>query len=154
MADSACEPSSLYAAPLARQLQVSWHAPCRLPPRLTARVQCNSPMESGSLLTRSRHRNATATKHKNAIPWQRIQANEALLAGMLNSDGVVVFGTNGTVSRYRIFLKPRRAGERGASHKGGGRRRTFELMREGWARSSRLRFAVRRTRDRMCELGS
>jgi hypothetical protein len=47
---------------------------------------------------------------------------------MIASDGVVVFGTNGTLLGYRIFLKPTEEEKKDLPDKGGGRRRTYALM--------------------------
>lgn len=69
-----------------------------------------------------------ATLIKDAESLATLQAYESLLKGMINSDGVVVFGTDGTLLGYRIFLKPSDEEKKTASHKGGGRRRTYELM--------------------------
>jgi hypothetical protein len=57
-----------------------------------------------------------------------LQGAETLIAGMVNSDGVVLFGTNGALLAYRLFLKPTDSEKTYIPEKGGGRRRTFELM--------------------------
>jgi len=59
----------------------------------------------------------------------RLQADEALLKGMLHSDGVVVFGRNGSVLGYRVFLKPEGDEASKLPAKGGGRRRAYELVK-------------------------
>jgi hypothetical protein len=66
---------------------------------------------------------------KDAESLAALQASEALLGGMINSDGLVIFGTNGTILGFRVFLKPTDDEKKAASHKGGGRRRTYELMK-------------------------
>lgn len=58
-----------------------------------------------------------------------LQAAEALLRGMINSDGVVMFGDDGTVLAYRVFLKPEENELSRLSDLGGGRRRTYEVMK-------------------------
>lgn len=71
-----------------------------------------------------------AVESDNAQALASLQALEALLAGMVASDGVVVFGTNGTVLGYRIFLRPTEEEKKGLPDKGGGRRRTYALMQQ------------------------
>lgn len=71
-----------------------------------------------------------AVEADNAQSLASLQALEALLAGMVASDGVVVFGTNGTVLGYRIFLRPTEQEKKGLPEKGGGRRRTYALMQQ------------------------
>jgi hypothetical protein len=71
----------------------------------------------------------TASASRTADALADLHAAETLLRGMVNSDGVVVFGSDGTVLAYRVFLKPK-TGEKGKlSEEGGGRRRTYELMK-------------------------
>lgn len=74
-----------------------------------------------------RYRNATTSSSAETL--SDLRAAEMLLKGMINSDGIVVFGTNGTILGYRVFLKPRNEEAAGLPETGGGRRRTFELMR-------------------------
>ena len=69
-----------------------------------------------------------AVEGKDAQSLADLQASEALLGGMISSDGVVVFGTNGTILGYRIFLKPLDEEKKDLPEKGGGRRRTYALM--------------------------
>lgn len=59
-----------------------------------------------------------------------LQRTEALLIGMLQSDGIVVFSEEGTVIAYRVFYKDTRS-KKGATKSaeapiGGARRRAFE----------------------------
>lgn len=72
---------------------------------------------------------AEAADAKDAECLARLQSFEALLTGMINSDGVVVLGTNGTVLGYRVFLTPSDAEKQTQEQEGGGRRRTYSLMR-------------------------
>ncbi len=58
-----------------------------------------------------------------------LQAVEALLSGMVNSDGVVVLDTYGGLVAYSVFLKPNEKEKVNLPERGGGRRRTYELMR-------------------------
>jgi hypothetical protein len=69
-----------------------------------------------------------AVEANNAQSLASLQAFEALLTGMIASDGVVVFGTNSTVLGYRIFLKPTEEEKKALPDRGGGRRRTYSLM--------------------------
>lgn len=65
---------------------------------------------------------------RDAASLAALQADEALLSGMIGSDGVVIFGTNGTILGYRIFLKPNDDEKKVLPDRGGGRRRTFALL--------------------------
>jgi hypothetical protein len=76
---------------------------------------------------RELHERATAVGSADALA--DLQGAETLLAGMINSDGIVVFGTDGTVLGYRLFLSPNDIEKASIPDKGGGRRRTFELMK-------------------------
>lgn len=57
-----------------------------------------------------------------------LQAAEALFSGMINSDGLVVLDTCGRLSAYSVFLKPNDKEKVNLPERGGGRRRTYELM--------------------------
>jgi hypothetical protein len=48
---------------------------------------------------------------------------------MINSDGVVLLSTDGSILAYRIFLKAADEEKTRIPEQGGGRRRTFELMK-------------------------
>ncbi|WP_143206337.1 hypothetical protein [Singulisphaera sp. GP187] len=74
-------------------------------------------------------RYSRAITERTAIALAELQASEVLLEGMVNSDGVVVFGADGTLRAFRVFLKPDDAEKKALAEKGGGRRRTYELMR-------------------------
>lgn len=72
---------------------------------------------------------ARASEARTADALADLQAAEGMLRGMIESDGVVVFGDAGTLLAYRVFLKPK-SGEKGKLfEEGGGRRRAFELMK-------------------------
>jgi hypothetical protein len=51
------------------------------------------------------------------------------LDGMINSDGLVIIGANGTILAYRVFLKSEDPERNRLPDLGGGRRRTYELMK-------------------------
>jgi hypothetical protein len=70
----------------------------------------------------------TAIGSKDAQTLATLEAYEALVAGMVASDGVVVFGTRGNILAYRVFLKPSDEEKKDLPEKGGGRRRTYALM--------------------------
>jgi hypothetical protein len=55
----------------------------------------------------------------------RLQACAALITGMLLSDGITLFGSDGTVLAYNVFLKHP---EKTASVTGGARMRTFNAL--------------------------
>jgi hypothetical protein len=93
------------------------------PPReLGDGVWLNPPVDLASL-----HTAAAASGTAEALA--DLQAMEALLSGMVNSDGLVVLGTQGQLLAYSVFLKPNDEEKRILPEKGGGRRRTYELMR-------------------------
>jgi hypothetical protein len=57
----------------------------------------------------------------------RLNAIGALISGMLLSDGITLFASDGSVRAFNTFIKhPRRQAEHGARF-GGARRRTFDL---------------------------
>ncbi len=70
-----------------------------------------------------------AILQKSADSLAQLQALESLLVGMINSDGVVLLGSNGTVLGYRAFLSPTEEERKHPEVEGGGRRRTYELMK-------------------------
>jgi hypothetical protein len=70
----------------------------------------------------------SALDAQDASSLARLSACEVLLGGMIGSDGVVVFGDNGSVLGYRIFLKPTDDEKKALPEEGGGRRRTYALM--------------------------
>lgn len=69
-----------------------------------------------------------AVDQSTADSLASLQAAEALLKGMINSDGVVVFSASGTIVAFRLFLSPTSAERSQIPEGGGGRRRTFGLM--------------------------
>jgi len=70
-----------------------------------------------------------ASQVRDADSLSDLKAVEVLLAGMIGCDGIVVFGSDGTVLAYRIFIKPSSSEAAQLPTTGGGRRRTFELMK-------------------------
>lgn len=72
---------------------------------------------------------ADARLQKSADALAGLQAVESLVVGMINSDGVVIFGCDGTVLGYRGFLSPNDEERKHQEAEGGGRRRTYSLMK-------------------------
>jgi hypothetical protein len=58
----------------------------------------------------------------------RLRAAAALIRGMLNSDGITVFGADATVRAYRVFVRLSERRDRQASAVGGARRRAFDAL--------------------------
>lgn len=93
-----------------------------LPAQLRDGVWLNLPVDLCS-------RHQAAIEHDDANTLADLQSVESLVSGMLNSDGLVVFGSDGAVLAYRVFLKPEEAEFGALPERGGGRRRTYELMK-------------------------
>jgi hypothetical protein len=55
----------------------------------------------------------------------RLQAAAALITGMLLSDGITIFGSDGTVRAYNVFVKSPKSAHAAV---GGARTRTFKMM--------------------------
>lgn len=92
----------------------------------------------------------------NAEAMLELQRSEALLIGMLQSDGIVVFDDTGKVSAYRVFFKEGPAkgarGKRGATTaapEGGARRRAYEGLK--LLVGSELNGALFRSQDGLTE---
>jgi len=58
----------------------------------------------------------------------RVRATAALIRGMLQTDGVTVFGADGAVWAYNVFLKAPRKTSAGKPLFGGARRRAFDIL--------------------------
>jgi hypothetical protein len=67
-------------------------------------------------------------EHKDDEALAKLVRATALLRGMLGSDGIVVFRSDGSIIAYRAFLTPTRQSTNVVS--GGARRRTFEALRD------------------------
>jgi len=72
---------------------------------------------------------AAAAKTATADSLADLTAAEVLVQGMINSDGIVLFGSDGSVLAFRVFLKPNDEEATKLPESGGGRRRTYELMK-------------------------
>lgn len=84
-------------------------------------VWLKTPIQSAKL-----HSEARIQKSADAL--SKLQSIEWLFIGMVNSDGVVVLGCDGSILAYRAFLNPSEE-ERRSVNGEGGRRRTYSLMR-------------------------
>jgi len=67
-------------------------------------------------------------EHEDCLANTRLQAAGALILGMLLSDGITVFGSDGSVRAYNIFIKHPRSRGQQAQPSGGARRRTFDTL--------------------------
>ncbi|MDB4989265.1 MAG: hypothetical protein JWN04_4443 [Myxococcaceae bacterium] len=65
---------------------------------------------------------------RDAESLATLQSCESLVAGMLDSDGVLILDAGGYVLGYRLFLKPTDEESQRADHKSGGRGRAFAMM--------------------------
>ncbi len=72
---------------------------------------------------------ATARTNNTADALSDLQAIESLLEGMIDCDGLVVFSDDGSLCGFRVFLQPTEEELDELSLSGGGRRRTYNLMR-------------------------
>lgn len=70
-----------------------------------------------------------AVAHQTAESLSSLQAIESLISGMIHSDGVVIFGTDGSILGYRAFLNSTDGERQQQETEGGGRLRTYALMR-------------------------
>jgi hypothetical protein len=66
-------------------------------------------------------------KKRDTTSNAKLQASSALITGMLLSDGITIFGSDGKVRAYNVFVKhPKKR----ADALGGARTRTFNVMRD------------------------
>ncbi len=70
-----------------------------------------------------------ASQEQTAEGLAELQAIESLLEGMIQSDGMVMFGNDGTVLGYRTILKVSSTEAKILSTTGGARRKAFETMK-------------------------
>lgn len=71
----------------------------------------------------------TAAAERSASAAGLLRSQESLLRGMIASDGVTIFGTDGSIKAFRVFVHPpaRRSGQGQVT--GGARSRAFEVLR-------------------------
>jgi hypothetical protein len=100
--------------------------PSKCPPdvhdSLTDGVWPSPPIDLAQILFR-------AIASDDAEGLAEVKSAEALLSGMVRSDGIVLFGSDGKIVAYRVFLKAQPEEVGGLPTSGGGRRRTYELMK-------------------------
>lgn len=72
---------------------------------------------------------SAALKSGSADALANLIAAEALVRGMINSDGIVLFWDDGSIVAFHVFLKAKDNEALKLPDSGGGRRRTYELMR-------------------------
>ncbi len=71
----------------------------------------------------------TAVSDNTADSLADLQAAQSLIEGMVDSDGIVVFNNRGEALAFRVFIQPTEAERTQVPAKGGGRRRTYELLK-------------------------
>lgn len=123
---------------------IEYEAPSPVHPSLTDGVWLQPPVLLADL-----HARALATSTADALA--ELQGAEALLTGMMNSDGLVVFGTDGSILAYHVFLRPDDIEKALIPERGGGRRRTFELMKLRLATVFRAAFFRSQDGETICE---
>ena len=93
-----------------------------------------------------------AIRGKAATEASKLRSEESLLRGMITTDGVTVFGTDGSIRAFRVFVRP--DGNRGQGgplgNAGGARSRAFAVLR-GYVGKS-LRAALFRSQDGRMEV--
>jgi len=93
----------------------------RLPMRLRDGVVIEPPLDIADKVS-------MLLRGNNCESDIRLRATAALIRGMLNTDGITVFGADGSVRAYNVFVKnpPAKRGRVGAI--GGARRRAFGAL--------------------------
>jgi hypothetical protein len=73
----------------------------------------------------------TAVKEKTVADASLLRSHESLLRGMINSDGVTILGTDGSIRAFRVFVhRPtKKAKSRQKAASGGARIRAFDILR-------------------------
>jgi hypothetical protein len=66
--------------------------------------------------------------HGDCAANTSLQCAGSLVSGMLQSDGITVFGSDGSVRAYNVFIKHPRSSAKGTQVTGGARRRTFDAL--------------------------
>lgn len=92
-----------------------------VPPRLREGVVLSPPI---SIPDRVRE----LAKKTDSESERRLEASGTVVVGMLLSDGITLFGSDGTVRAYNIFVKHPRAKESGGKPVGGARTRSFNII--------------------------
>ena len=92
-----------------------------------------------------------ARLQKSADTLAQLQSVESLVVGMINSDGVVILGSDGTVLGYRAFLNPNEDERTRLETDGGGRRRTYALLKGRLGLDLRAAFFRSQDGETACE---
>ncbi|MDO7888137.1 hypothetical protein [Hymenobacter cheonanensis] len=89
----------------------------------------------------------TALKEKDAAAATMLRSYEALLRGMIMSDGITLFGSDGSLKAFRVFVQKQSTDEGGANTTvtGGARSRAFQVL-QGYIGES-LQAALFRSQD-------
>jgi hypothetical protein len=82
-------------------------------------IQLNKPVSTSDSIRE-------LLKSDSAAACTRLQSKAELILGMLLSDGITAFASDGSVKAYNIFIKHPRNNL--ASIHGGARRRTFDVL--------------------------
>ena len=94
---------------------------------------------------------SAALKSGTADALADLMAAEELVRGMINSDGIVLFGDEGSIVAFRVFLKPKGTEVTELPHSGGGRRRTYELMKLRLGTTFKAAFFRSQDGETLCE---
>ncbi len=92
-----------------------------LPPRLRDGVILSPPIDIIERIAALSGRNDCESD-------ARLRACAGLIRGMLQSDGITVFGSDGTVRAYNVFVKHPRKLKGSTDRLGGARRRAFQVL--------------------------
>jgi hypothetical protein len=93
----------------------------------------------------------SAVQARTAAEATLLRSQESLLRGMIESDGVTVFGTDGSIRAFRIFVQQTAANQAAAQPiSGGARSRAFAVLR-GYVGPS-LKAALFRSQDGRMEV--
>lgn len=94
----------------------------KLPDRLGDAVILEKPIEIAS-------RVSEFMANEDVESLTRLQATEDILKGMLGSDGILLFRSDGSIFGYRAFLRPKKPITPGTTS-GGARRRAYDGLKE------------------------
>lgn len=101
---------------------VARHRQRKLPPALRDGVELQPPVDVGTMI------HALLDRQKDCSANTRLKAAEAMIFGMIGSDGITIFGSDATVRGFNIFVKhPQKLRQVGPKF-GGARRRTFQVL--------------------------
>ncbi len=154
VADEAKDQSTHYLARVLTEFLRGGHG------ALLAAAPCNRPLHrtklaDGVILTPPIPLILTmlaAMKEQTAAAASLLRSQEALLRGMIASDGVTILGTDGSIRAFRVFVQPGRkqASGRQQASSGGARSRAFSVLRDYVGNA--LRAALFRSQDGRTEV--